>query len=153
MVVYGFAALFTLIAAGSVSDGKNEGAIAAGAMVAVIFGSVITVPISALMTTFMVTGVHHLTLMIVGVKVRPFEASLRAVCFGLAPLFWGVVPFCGYYASLVWAAVCMIFGHKAVHRTTGGKAAAGVLLPAGLCCGSIAVLYGAVVAVALAGKH
>jgi len=58
------------------------------------------------------------------------------------------VPVCGMYAYPIWQIVCQIFAYKAVHKTTGGKAAAGVLLPVGVCCGLYAVVYAIIFAAA-----
>ncbi|MGC4115181.1 MAG: YIP1 family protein [Myxococcales bacterium] len=157
LVVYGFAALFGALAAviGAGNSGSSDLSAPAfvGVVALIVIGTAIIIPINSVLFSFLVSGVEHLTLKLVGVQTRPFEASLRVVCYGHAPMFWGVVPFCSGYAYPVWMAVCLVFGHKAIHRTTGGKAAAGVLLPGALCCGAAAVVYGIFIAAVLAGKN
>lgn len=140
--------------AGAMGADAEFGAKGAGIVAAIVLGLVallvIGVPIGAVITVFVHGGVEHLTLKLIGVPTRPFEATVRAYSYGTAPMFWGLVPFCGMYAMPVWQIVCRIFGYKAVHKTTGGKAAAGVLLPTGICCGGFAVIYAIAIAASVA---
>jgi hypothetical protein len=93
----------------------------------------VLIPISAAANVFIMGGLEHLTLQLVGVKTRSFEATLRAFCYGTAPMFCGVVPFFGSQVTLVWSLVCRVRGYSVVHKTGVGKAVAGALIPIGLC--------------------
>ena len=137
------------------SSGGNElsGGVGLGIMVGIIIGIIIFIPIVAIINAFILAGIEHLCLKLVGAQPRSFEATLRAHCYSDAPMFWGVVPFCGPYAFFVWQLVCRIFGYKAVHKTTGGKAAAGVLLPLGAICLCVGGAYAILIAVAMSAGH
>ncbi|HEY3449669.1 MAG TPA: YIP1 family protein [Myxococcales bacterium] len=154
MVFYGLFGAFGAFTALMGGSGKDlSGALVAGIVLAVILAVLVLIPLSAVMTVFVGAGIEHLTLRLVGVQVRPFEATVRAYCYAQAPMFWGLVPVCGYYAFMVWVIVCRIFGYKAIHRTTGGKASAGVLVPMGVCCGVTGLFYAIAFAASFAGKH
>lgn len=153
LVAYAFIGAIGLIAAfADKSSSKLGGAEAVGIAIGVVIAFCVAIPLGAMMAAFVIAGVEHLALRLVGVQTRDFEATLRTYCYSQAPMFWGVVPFCGAYAYPIWQIVCRIYGYKSMHRTTGGKAAAGVLLPTGLCCGAIAIFYGAIIAASIAGR-
>ena len=135
---------------------KPDG-LSGGAVVGIVFGVLaayaIIIPLFGMVFAIAASGLDHLTLGLVKVETRPFEATLRVFCFSQAPMFWGVVPYCGIYALPVWHLVCRIFGYKAVHKTTGGKAAAGALIPVAICCSGLGAIYAVIIIVSIASKH
>ena len=155
MLLYALAIAGGFLAAITQKSGAGDlsGGAAVGVVIGIVVACVIGIPIGAIMNVFMMSGIEHVALRLVGVETRPFEATARAYCYALAPFFWGVVPFCGLYAFPIWSLVCRIFGYKAVHKTTGGKATAGVLLPTGVCCVLGGGVYAILIAVAMSQGH
>jgi hypothetical protein len=100
----------------------------------------------AVIGAFVIGGIEHLALTILGAKTRGFEATLRVCCYSYAPMILGLVPVCGAYAYPVWQVVCRILGYRGVHRTSGGIASAAVLLPTCFCCVGGIALYAAALA-------
>jgi hypothetical protein len=45
-----------------------------------------------------------------------------------------VIPIVGGLVALVWRIYLMLLGVQQLHKTTQGKALAGILLPVALCC-------------------
>jgi hypothetical protein len=110
-------------------------------VVGLVLVMAISVPLGTLTGVFVLGGIEHLCLKLLGVKTRSFEATIRASCYSHAPMALGVIPVCGMYAYPIYQLVCRIFGYKGVHKTTGVKATFGVLLPAGLCFAGFMALY------------
>jgi hypothetical protein len=97
-------------------------------------------PIAAVVTFFLLAGLFHGGLIILGAARRPFETTFRAVCYSTGPLLLSLVPFCGEPVGKIWTLVLVIIGLKECHETTAGKAIVAVLLPVivlGGCCGTI----------------
>jgi phage FluMu protein Com len=91
-------------------------------------------------TPFIWAAICHVTLMMVGGARHGFETTFRVICYGyfstiLPGMFVGLVPYLGGLVVMVWIIVLLIIGLSRAHETTGGKAAAAVLLPIGVCCG------------------
>jgi len=134
---------------------KTKIAPSEGLMVAAIIGLIVVmflifIPLSAIMSAFVMGGLEHLMLKLVGVKTRGFEATLRGTCYSTAPMILGAIPLCGAYVYPVWQLVCRIFAYRGLHKTTGGRATAAVLLPLVLCCGIAAFTYAFIFAAAIA---
>jgi hypothetical protein len=85
-------------------------------------------------TVFIVSGILHLMLLILGGARRDFETTFRVVSFAEAPAIMALIPFCGGFVALVWGIVLAIIGVTHTHEISGGKAAAAVLLPILLFC-------------------
>ncbi len=102
-------------------------------------------PAAFLGMLFVLSGVEHLCLKLVGVQTRGLEATLRAYCYSYAPVFLAVAPVVENTLFFVWQLVCRGYAYRGLRETTGGKAALGMLLPWGLCAG------GAVLLILLAG--
>jgi hypothetical protein len=78
-------------------------------------------PVLVLLGLFVGAGVLHLCLMIVGGANRPFETTLRVVCFtgGSANLF-SMIPVCGWLIGLVYTVILETIGLSRAHQTTTG---------------------------------
>ncbi|MCC6332991.1 MAG: YIP1 family protein [Myxococcales bacterium] len=100
-----------------------------------------------LASVLVLAGLDHLMLMLFGAQPRGYEVSVRANALAMAPALIGLVPICGIYVWPLWALVLRIIALAYLHKTTGGKAAAAVLVPAavlcGLCGGAYALLFAA----------
>ena len=106
----------------------------------------IILPISSVLSIFILSGIFHLMVMMVGANNRGFNATFRAYCFGQAPQLFAALPGCGGIVALVWSFV--LTGYALIHlqRTTGGKATAVVLLVVALGCLCCCLIYGIVAA-------
>lgn len=99
-------------------------------------------PFAAMMTPFLLifwlfvaSGALHLFLHLVRGALAGFEATFRVIAYGVSPLVFLIVPFCGMPIAGLWVMTIAIIGLKEAHGTTGGKAAFAVLFPFIFCCG------------------
>ncbi|MBI5444709.1 MAG: YIP1 family protein [Deltaproteobacteria bacterium] len=105
-------------------------------------------PIFVLLGLFIGAGIYHVSFMVVGAtkdSTSGFEGTFRAVSYASVSQLANVIPFVGGLAALVWNLILLVMGTVRMHRTTQGKAIAGVLIPLLLCCVCIAVVVGLVV--------
>ena len=82
---------------------------------------------------FILSGVTHLALMLLGGAARGFEATFRVACYSEAAAVLNVIPVCGGMIGPIVMIVVMIIGISEAHGTTRARAAAAVLLPVALC--------------------
>jgi hypothetical protein len=101
---------------------------------------------------FIVAGLEHFALMMLGTP-KSYSVTLRAHSLGTSAYLAGILPGCGLYVHPLWSIVLRIFALMHLHKTSGGTAAAGVLLPIGLMCGGLFALYAAVIALAVGLSH
>ena len=104
-------------------------------------------PILVLVGLFIGAAIYHVSFLLVGAtrdSASGFEGTFRVVSYASVSQLANVVPFVGWLVALVWNIVLMVLGAVRMHRTTQGKAIAGVLIPLLLCCVCIA-LVGALV--------
>ncbi|MBA2432018.1 MAG: YIP1 family protein [Chthoniobacterales bacterium] len=96
----------------------------------------IFLPVLVVIGTFIVSGVIHLCLMIVGGAKQSFETTLRVVAYagGSANVFQ-LVPVCGGMIAGVYSLVLYCIGVASAHQIDTGRAVMAVLLPLLLCCG------------------
>jgi hypothetical protein len=92
-------------------------------------------PFLLIIWLFIVSGMLHLFLMIVGGAKAGFEATFRVVSYSVSPYLLMVIPYCGVLITPFWALSLFMIGIRDAHETTGGKATAAVLFPFLLCCG------------------
>lgn len=107
-----------------------------GAGFRIVFG-IILIPLMIGCWLFIWSGVVHLCLMMVGGVRKPFETTLRVVCFasGSAHLL-GLIPVCGGLIAVTYSLVLQCMGLTRAHETEVGKAVMAVLLPILVCCGA-----------------
>ena len=105
-------------------------------------GYVLFIPVMVIVGMFLVSGVLHLCLMILGGARKPFETTFRVVCFSSGSTYLlSMVPFCGGFIAAVWNIVLECIGLARAHEIDTGKAVLAVLLPIIVCCGG-AILIG-----------
>ena len=130
--------LVGLILAVARGGGAGQGPPPASAMVVgflivaaiYVVGGLVMSAVGAVVTAFLHGGLIHLFLKLVGGADHPFETTFRVVCYALgATSVYQLIPGCGGLIGAVSNLVTLIIGMYAAHETTGGKAAAGVLLP------------------------
>jgi len=118
------------------------------ALSATIMGVLVFVmPVLTVIGTFIFAGLIHLSLMLCQGARQPFEATFRTYCyaFGSATVLQ-FIPFCGGTAGFIWGVVAMCIGIAKVHEITTGRSVLAVLLPFGVCCVTLFLFYGALIA-------
>jgi hypothetical protein len=88
-------------------------------------------PLIFLIILYLSAGVTHLILSVMDAADHGFNTTVRVFAYGFGPAVFGVVPVLGSVVGTVWTTVIDIIGLREAHKTTSGKAAAGVLLPCG----------------------
>ena len=86
-------------------------------------------------------GIIHVCLMLLGGANRPFETTIRVLCYagGSANIFL-LIPLCGSTVATVVALVIDCIGLARAHETDTWRPVAAVLLPVVLCCGGFMVI-------------
>lgn len=112
-------------------------------------------PIATLVGIFLMAGILHLMVMLVGANQQGFHATFRAYCYAQAPQLLAALPACGGLVAAVWSLVLTGYALMYLHRCSGAKATGAVVLVFALSCLCCCLLYGIVVASALAtaGVH
>jgi hypothetical protein len=116
---------------------SSGGAGAAGA----VFG-IILAPIFAIIGLFIWSAIVHLVLQLIGAlndSTAGFEGTLRSAAYASVAQLAYIVPVVGPLAGFVWSVILQVLGLASLHRTTQGKALAGVLIPVAICCVCIIV--------------
>jgi hypothetical protein len=99
-------------------------------------GYIVLSPVIVIVFAFIISGILHLCLLMVGGAKKSFETTFRVVCFSSGSTYLlSMVPFCGGMIAGVWNIVVEIIGLARAHETDTGKAAMAVLLPIIVCCG------------------
>lgn len=76
----------------------------------------------------------HLILRAFGRPERGLTGTIRAANYAMAPQVLSILPFCGRIVGGIWSIVLMVRLIAGVHRTSGGVALLGVLMPLlGIC--------------------
>lgn len=136
------AAFFSLLvtAAMGVPEGFNETLstydlgfeMSPGALALVVFFATPFVLLFALLINSLV--VHLFVVMLIRER-RTLGATVRVMCYSIAPYPVAAIPIIGPMASSVWITVLVILGLREAHRTTTGRAAAAVLIPLAILVG------------------
>jgi len=86
-------------------------------------------PILVVISLFIMGGLTHLCLMMVGGANRGFDTTLRVFAYCQTTQLLAIVPLLGPFIGFFWQIVISIEGLRTSHETTLGKAAAAVLIP------------------------
>jgi hypothetical protein len=92
--------------------------------------------VAVALAPFILGGLVHLSLMLVGGANKTFETTFRVISFSqgsTAPL--QLVPCCGGLVALVWFLVANCIGVARAHEIDTGRATLAVMLPIVVCCG------------------
>ncbi len=134
--------LFSLLfhSFGMFTDQRNPLGAMAGMGIGSI-GFIILAPLAIVIVLFIVAGIVHLCLMIVGGANQSFETTFRVLAFtqgstGVLQL----IPVCGGVIAAVWGIVVNCIGLARAHETDTGRAALAVILAVIVCCGGPLVL-------------
>lgn len=104
--------------------------------------SIVLAPVFVVIGLFLFAALYHLFLLIVGGtrdSSAGFEGTVRAVGYGHVSYLAYLIPVVGPPIGFVWGAVLAAIGLSRAHHTSGGKAAAAVLLPWLVCCVCIGI--------------
>lgn len=139
--------LLQLVGLGGMAMGGGEGAglgaIAGGAG---LIGFLLLLVVGFLLGFFILTGIVHLVLSLLGGANHGYEATVRtfAYAYGSAtPISW--IPCLGAVAG-IWGLICAIMGLANMQDTTPVKAAVAIFAPVLLCCLVGFLAWGAVMA-------
>jgi hypothetical protein len=86
---------------------------------------------------FIGAAILHVSFMIVGAlkgSRSQFEGTFRLCSYASIANVANVIPIIGGLAAAIWAIYLMVVGAQQLHKTTQGKALAGVFLPVLVCC-------------------
>ena len=95
---------------------------------------------------FLIAGVHHLVLMMLGGAKKGYDATYKVVCYSYSAQVFNLIPICGGFAVLPFFFVSSIIGLSKVHGIEGWKASVAMLAPYVLCCLMAAGLYIGIIA-------
>jgi len=90
-------------------------------------------PVLIAVGLFIVSGILHLMILLLGGARRDFEATFRVVSYSGAASIIEILPVCGWLIARVYFVVLATIGLAHAQGISKGKAAAAVLLPLFLC--------------------
>ena len=123
--------------------GGQQAAAMAGVGVVVFFVYALFVPVMVAASSFLGSGLLHLSLMVLKCANRPFETTFRVHSYSMgSAAALQLVPLCGAMVSGIWALVCTVIGISKTHNISTGKAVLAVFLPMIACCVIIGVFAG-----------
>jgi hypothetical protein len=137
--------LFSLLfhSFGMFTDHRNPLGAMAGMGIGSI-GFIILAPLAIVICLFILAGVVHLCLMIVGGANQPFETTFRVLAFTQGSTgVLQVIPVCGGLIAAVWGIVVNCIGLARAHETDTGRAVLAIVLTLVVCCGlpSLVLLF------------
>ena len=105
-------------------------------------------PVFVLIGLFVGAAIYHVSFLIVGAtkdSTSGFEGTFRTVSYSSVSQLANVIPFVGWLIALVWSPILMVMGAVRMHRTTQGRAIAGILIPFLVCCTCVVIVLGLVI--------
>ena len=113
----------------------------------VVLAFIVLSPVLVACGLFIASGLLHVCLMMLGGATRSFETTFRVVGFSSgATQLISIIPFCGGYVAAIYNIVLECIGLREAHQPTTGKALLAIFLPIIVCCGLLALIFGALVA-------
>lgn len=100
---------------------------------------------------FINAGLIHLIMRLLGGGSQGYGATLKALCYCVAPMVLGVIPICLNFIGIVWMFVLQFMLVGPSHRESTGKGALAVLLYYVLCCTLGCIFYFVVIAAMVGG--
>ena len=94
-----------------------------------MIGYALLLPLFVAIGIFIIGGVLHLCLMLVGGNRKGFEATFRVVAYTQATQLFGIIPIVGGFIASIYALVLHIIGLREAHEITTGRAALAVFIP------------------------
>ncbi len=150
-----FAQFWNLLFGNAWSSMLGESGYGGGAGIGSLILAMIVTPIVYVILLFIMSGIYHLLLMLLGsVEGSAFEGTLKVVAYSSVAGLGNVIPVVGALVALVGSVVLMAIGFQKVHHLDQVKATLAAVIPVVLCCLCAvggALLFGATLAAALAG--
>jgi len=138
--------LFSMFLGGMSMLGGREAMAGTAIMGGGMIGGLVMVICAYVIGFFILTGVVHLVLSLLGGAKHGYEATVRVFAYAHgSALPLAFIPPCAAIAG-IWAIVCEIFGLAEMHETTPVKAAIAIFSPIILCCILWVLLWGALMA-------
>lgn len=135
------------------AGGSRGAAVGFGALCGVFAVYAIFIPIGVIVGLYLWSGIYHLCAAMLGGR-GTFGDTMRIMSYSSYSTCWfGIIPYCGALAAMIWNAVIAYFGFRHLHGMSTGRAVAAVLLPTLLCLGLAAILVFAVFAAMLSRVH
>ena len=122
------------------NNNRGDPALIAGIVIGVIVAMLFYGLLLVVVVPCFWSGVSHLALYLVGGARHGFETTFRAISFAyfsalLPSTLLGLIPYLGGVGAMIWILVLIGIALSRAHEISGGKAAAAVVLPFGICCG------------------
>ena len=86
-------------------------------------------PLLMLVGLYIMAGVTHVLLLIVGAARNGFEATFRVVCYSHAAQLLGLVPLVGSWVAGIWQIIVQIIGLREIHDTSYLRVILAFLIP------------------------
>ena len=90
---------------------------------------IILTPLFVLMSMFVVSGILHLSLLIVGGGRSGFEGTFRIVAFSQSTKILDLVPFVGGFVGWFWHLIVQVIGLREMHETSYSRTIIAMILP------------------------
>ena len=123
--------------------GETEGMQGMNALFAPFFFIIyaLVLPLLIAYGLFVITGILHTALMLVGGNRRGLDTTFRVVAYTQSTQVFTLIPLLGVFIYLVYTPILLAIGFKESHQISTGKAVSAVLLPV-----LVAVALGMIVA-------
>ena len=95
----------------------------------IFFILMVLTPLYVLISLFVISGILHLCLLIVGAGRNGFEATFRIIAFSQSVNLLGLVPFVGGVIGWCWQIIVQVIGLREMHETTYLRTIFAMLLP------------------------
>lgn len=113
--------------------------------------SMVLSPLITVVWLFLLAGIAHLLIMMLGGVNAGFAATLRVLCYAQSPLPLSIIPLVGPPIAGIWALVLGTKGLATVHEMSIGKALLVILLPGLVCCACGAWMFAGLLGAAFLG--
>ena len=123
---------------------RDQMALYAMSSPAMLANNLVLTPFYLAVVLFIGSAIHHFSLMIVGAlneSESGFEGTVRVNGYALVSQLAHIIPFVGVLITVVWFVALQVIGATRLHRTTSGRALVAALIPWGLCCGCLVLLF------------
>lgn len=129
-------------------SGTQGASLSQATLLMVLGGAILLMPLFLLVGIYFSAGLLHGALLMLGGARKPFETTLRALCYaGGATSVIQLVPICGGWISWIAWLVYSAIALKEAHATDLWRPIAALVLVGLLCCGAV---FGITVATAAA---
>lgn len=121
-----------------------------------LVGELLMVPVVAFAQLYLLAGLSHLTLVLLGKAKGGWTATFKTFVYAYSAGVVGLIPSCGSLIVLMWASALEMVGLAKGHRTTAGYGVAAVLSWHALfwcCCFFPPVIFGLVLLSRTLGGH